>query len=33
MKPVKVVPSDLKLGKAYVEARNEYENLLGIRRR
>jgi iron(III) transport system substrate-binding protein len=33
MKSVKVVPSDLKLGKAYVEARNEYENLLGIRRR
>jgi iron(III) transport system substrate-binding protein len=33
MKSVKVVPSDLKLGKVYLEARTEYENLLGIRRR
>ena len=32
-KGVRVIPSDLKLGKSYVEARTEYENLLGIRRR
>lgn len=32
-KGVRVIPSDLKLGKFYVEARNEYENLMGIRRR
>jgi iron(III) transport system substrate-binding protein len=32
-KGVRVIPSDLKLGKHYVEARTEYENLMGIRRR
>jgi len=32
-KGVRVIPSDLKLGKSYVEARTEYESLLGIRRR
>jgi ABC-type Fe3+ transport system substrate-binding protein len=32
-KGVRVIPSDLKLGKFYVEARTEYENLMGIRRR
>lgn len=32
-KGVRVIPSDLKLGKTYVEARNEYENLMGIRRK
>jgi iron(III) transport system substrate-binding protein len=31
MKDVRVVPSDLKLGKVYVESRNEYHKLLGIR--
>lgn len=31
MKGVKVIPSDLKLGKTYLEARNEYQDLLGIR--
>ena len=33
IKGVRVIPSDLKLGKFYVEARTEYENLMGIRRR
>lgn len=32
-KGVRVIPSDLKLGKHYVEARTEYENLMGIRRK
>jgi iron(III) transport system substrate-binding protein len=32
-KGVRVIPSDLKLGKHYVEARTEYENLMGVRRR
>jgi iron(III) transport system substrate-binding protein len=32
-KGVRVIPSDLKLGKVYVEARNEYENVMGIRKR
>jgi iron(III) transport system substrate-binding protein len=31
-KGVRVLPSDLRLGKTYVDARNEYEALLGIRR-
>jgi len=30
-KPIKVVPSDLTLGKVYVEARQEYERYLGIK--
>jgi iron(III) transport system substrate-binding protein len=30
-KPVKVVPSDLTLGKVYIEARQEYERYLGIK--
>ena len=33
LKGVRVIPSDLKLGKFYVEARTEYENLVGIRRK
>lgn len=33
IKGVKVIPSDLKLGKVYLESRSEYEGLLGIRRK